>query len=48
MEISMTTPIVWLALWLASWFIINTEYNCYCSMDPRGRQHCWCELEMKP
>jgi hypothetical protein len=48
MEISMTTPIVWLALWLASWFTINTEYNCYCSMDPRGRQHCWCELEMKP
>ena len=44
----MTTPIVWLALWLAGWFTINTEYNCYCSIDQRGREHCWCELEMKP
>ena len=43
----MTTTIVWLAVWLASWFTINTEYVCYCTTDSRGREQCTCELEMK-
>lgn len=43
----MTNPIVWLAVWLASWFMINTEYNCYCINEGPHRQYCKCELEMK-
>jgi ferredoxin-thioredoxin reductase catalytic subunit len=45
----MTTTIVWLAVWLASWFTINTDWVCYCVPDKQniGENHCYCELEMK-
>ena len=43
----MTNAIVWFAVWLASWFTINTEYVCQCGTDVVGNKHCTCELHIK-